>query len=101
MTARSVATGSQTTIMLRGELDLASVNTMTSALAVAERSDARRIVLDLTEVDFIDACGLRALLFASHRSRADGNRLQIRKGPGAVSRMIELTSVVEMLPLAA
>ena len=29
------------------------------------------------------------------------DRLQIRKGPGAVSRMVELTAVGEMLPLVA
>lgn len=101
MTVRSFESGSLTTIALDGELDLATVDTFTSALAVAERSNAQRIVLDLAKVDFIDARGLRALLGAAYRSRSNGNRLRIRNGEGAVSRMIELTATEEMLPIVA
>ena len=102
MTAQSVDAGSQTTIMLKGDLDLSTIDTLTSAIDVAERSHAQRIVLDLSDVEFIDASGLRALVFASERSRVDGNRLRIRKGQArAVSRMFELTAIDEQLPLVA
>jgi anti-sigma B factor antagonist len=101
MIVRSVESGSLTTITLCGELDLASVHKLISALALAERSAASRIVLDLTAVDFIDARGLRALVQAANRSRVDGDRLRIRKSPGVVTRVIDLTSLGERLPLVA
>jgi anti-sigma B factor antagonist len=101
MTVRSFESGSLRTIALDGELDLATVDTFAAALSEAERSGAQRIVVDLAKVEFIDACGLRALLHAAYRSRSNGNRLRIRNGTGAVSRMIELTATAQMLPLVA
>ena len=86
-------------IRIAGELDLAGCPHLDLALAEAEGSQAKRIVLDLEELTFIDARGLKLLLDAGHRSAHNGHRLQITRGKGFVADMFRLTALDRTLPL--
>ena len=46
----------------RGEMDLATADVVDRELQKAEASDARRIILDLSGVEFIDSTGLKVLV---------------------------------------
>jgi anti-anti-sigma factor len=85
-------------IALTGELDLNGADRVTQALLRAESTDARRIVLDLSNLRFIDSTGIRLILSADARSRQDGNRLALIRGPRAVQRVFELTGIVDLMP---
>lgn len=85
-------------IALDGELDLDGVERVTDELEQAEASDAERIVLDLSGLDFIDSSGVRLIVRADLRSRADGDRLRLIRGNARVQRVFELTGVLERLP---
>jgi len=63
----------------------------------AESTNARRIVLDLSNLDFIDSSGIRLILAADARSRMDGDRLRLVRGRQSVHRVFELTGVAERL----
>ena len=76
-------------IRVRGEIDLATVPALSAALEAAEAGDAPQIVLDLTDVSFIDSSGIAVLLRADARSRRDGARLRLATSP-AVDRVIDL-----------
>jgi anti-anti-sigma factor len=66
----------------------------------AEATDASRIVLDLDQLEFLDAAGIRLLLDLSARSNKNGRRLRIRPARSRqVQRMLEFTGVVERLPI--
>ncbi len=67
-------------------------------LRAAEATDAKRIVLDLSGLNFMDSRGLGALLEAQARSRRDSNRLRIVRGPRRIQRVFELTNTQELLP---
>jgi anti-anti-sigma factor len=86
-------------IRVLGELDLAVIGFVDREMKRAEASDASRIVLDLGQLEFLDASGIRLLLDLSERSRGNGRRLRI-SGSGApqVQRVLELTGVGELLP---
>lgn len=84
-------------IALAGELDLDGAQRVREALQRAEAAKVRRIVLDLSELEFIDSNGIRLILEADARSRSDG-RLELIRGPRPVHRVFELTGVVERLP---
>lgn len=86
-------------ILVRGELDLASCPDLELAIGDAEQTEARRIILDLEELTFIDSSGLRTLLTASRRSAANGSRLQMTRGKGDVADMFRLTALDKGLPL--
>jgi anti-sigma B factor antagonist len=81
-----------------GELDLASAPRLCSALDAARIHRVRRVVIDLTGVDFCDSTGLRALLGASTELRVSGGRLAIACLPGGpVARLFQLVGARESL----
>jgi anti-sigma B factor antagonist len=86
-------------ISVEGELDLSGRPDLDLALQEAEQTDARRIVLDIEDLTFIDSVGLSALLNASRRSSVNGNRLQITCGKGQVADLFRLTQLDQTLPL--
>ena len=87
-------------IRIAGELDLAGSSDLESALRVAERVKADRIIVDLEALTFIDSVGLGTLLRASRRSASDGNRLEITRGTGQPAEIFRLTGLDRPLPLA-
>jgi stage II sporulation protein AA (anti-sigma F factor antagonist) len=87
-------------IRLFGELDLATAAEAQRELERAEATDAEAIVLDLSGLTFIDSTGVRLLVAANARSRADANRLSVVRGQQPVQRVLELCGVVELLPFA-
>jgi anti-sigma B factor antagonist len=82
-------------ITLSGELDLASAEQLDAAIRDAEVTDIGWIVVDLSDVSFIDSTGLSVLLNAKKRS--DGRFSCIPSNRDAVTRLLELTGTVEML----
>ena len=91
--------GDSRTIRVVGELDIATAPVLEEWLRQAFEHHAGPIVLDLTEIGFVDRAGWRVLTSAAIRSRASGDRLRLRVGIGGVRRMIDAI-VVGALPLA-
>ena len=85
-------------IIPTGELDMSTVRELDDAVRAAEATDAKRIVIDLSEVTFMDSSGLKLLLEAHARSQANSNRLRLIRGPRRVQRVFELTKTEEKLP---
>lgn len=88
------------TVSIVGELDLANANQLERELLRVEATDALTIILDLSGLTFMDSTGLRVVLRAHARSRADSNRLALLRGPTSVQRVFELCGVSELLPFA-
>jgi anti-sigma B factor antagonist len=82
-----------TTIAISGELDLASVDQLRDAIRAAEESSRRSIVLDLSELSFMDSTGLSALLGA--RKRASENNHQLRFLPSRHDQVQQVLSITE------
>ena len=81
---------------LTGELDLSSVEEFEAAFDRVSR-EARSIVIDMSELGFIDSSGLRALIAISERPRLNGYRITFRGGPG-VERALQITGLLHTLP---
>ena len=88
-------------IVLTGELDLTGIAEVTRELRLAEASDAGQIVLDLTGLTFIDSSGVRMIVEACARSRADGDRLALTRAPGPVQRIFDMTDLTKRLPFTS
>ncbi len=95
---RSDRHGDDYVIALVGELDLSDAAQVTEEIVRAEGTDARRIVLDLSEVQFIDTSGVRLIIEADARSRINGHRLRLVHGPPAVRRVFEIVGLIDRLP---
>jgi anti-sigma B factor antagonist len=91
----TVRDGDSAAILLTGELDLASADELDARIRDVEETDIGQIILDLSEVTFIDSTGLSVLLDAKKRSNG---RLSVRRSNHeAVTRLLELTGTTEML----
>jgi anti-sigma B factor antagonist len=91
--------GGQVTISLKGELDLSSVGKVQEELRRVEAEAPAVIVLDLSNLTFLDSTGLRAVVTADERARENGRRLVVVRGPDAVQRVFAITRLEERLEM--
>lgn len=81
------------------ELDLASVPHLEAAVSEALRSGARHLVLDLSQLAFLDSSGLRLFLVLCERSRSEGWQLTLTRPSEPVRTLFEITGAAPSLPL--
>lgn len=86
-------------LSLRGELDLSTVPKVEEALRRVEESRPAVIVLDLGGVTFLDSTGLRMVVTADQRARAEDRRLAVVRGPESVQRVFAITRLDEHLDM--
>ena len=80
-----------------GVLDLETIRAAEAAFEDAEAHQPERIVVDLSDVEFIDSTGLRLIVSADARSRREGRLLELVKGPDRVHRVFRMTLMNERL----
>jgi anti-anti-sigma factor len=84
-------------LRVQGQLDLTAVGAFGEALTRGTRL-RQPIELDLSEIDFIDGCGLNMLIDAMSRARRTGRELAISDASSCVRRLIEITDTADRLP---
>ena len=97
LSVRTVHDGDACVVTPTGELDMDTGDLLDEELAKAEASGARRIVLDLSELTFMATSGMRLVLRADARSRADSNRLRLVRGSRRVQRVFQLAGMESQL----
>ena len=83
----------------RGELDLATVQTLRAALD--DINDAGRLVLDLRGLSFLDCTGLHLLVALHQRAQRDEFQLTLLAPTAPADRPIKLLGLDRALPFAA
>jgi anti-anti-sigma factor len=96
-TITSVSLDGEALLKLTGELDANTVPQLQDMLDAAAASGGT-VILDLTQLRFIDASGIRTLVLASQESRRDGFDLQLTGSTPAVMRALEIVGVLDELP---
>jgi anti-anti-sigma factor len=91
--------GTTVRLALNGELDIAGAARVEQELERIERESTATIVLDLRELAFMDSTGLRVIIAADGRARAQERRLVIVRGSATVQRIIEMTRLDERLEI--
>jgi anti-anti-sigma factor len=85
-------------IALLGELDVAGVTMLEQELErVSSQVDPSALVLDLSELDFMDSTGLRLVVTADQRAREDGRAFALVRGKEDVQRVFEITRMLDRL----
>ena len=95
---RSERQGDEHVIALTGELDLSDTGRVEEELVRVEGTDAERIVIDLSGLQFIDTSGVRLVVEADVRSRRNGGRLRLVHGSRPVQRVFEIVGLNGRLP---
>lgn len=79
-----------------GELDLATVDELDHAVVEAGRAPA--LVIDLSELEFLDTSGMRFLLRAQAECESDGCELTFVRGTPEVERLFSVAGFADRLP---
>lgn len=93
------ADGERSVVVLRGELDLATVDEVRARLDEL-RAEGRPVVLDLDELSFMDSTGIRLVLEAVRYRERDGWRFEVTRGSTAVQRIFAAARIDDRLPYA-
>ena len=82
--------GDSLRLYVRGELDLATASALEEALLDCAREEPARLVVDLADVPFMDATGLRVLIEGQRRQKETGGDLVIGRPSRQVARLLEV-----------
>jgi len=94
---KSKREGDSVTVAVAGEIDLSTADHLDAAIREAEKTEINRIVVDLSDLSFVDSTGLSVFLEAIQRNRRGGNRLSfVPSKHDEVARLLALTDTTEM-----
>lgn len=88
--------GFRTVVRCAGEIDHSSAVDLTRTLGDAMGSEAAELVLDLTEVGFIDSTGLHAVILGATSAEAVGMRFTVVPSE-PVERLLELSGLRDIV----
>lgn len=84
----------------KGEIDFAGIAAFRAALVKAVQSEARRVVVDLGHVSFIDSTGLGALVELHTQLRRENRELAVVAPGGTTAAVLmELAGIRGRLPI--
>ena len=86
-------TTSPTTVVLTGEIDLSTARRVREALIAISNSGETSVVVDMTNVTFVDSTGLSALVGPLKRFRSMNGEIVLRSPAGGVRKVLELTGL--------
>ena len=83
-------------LKLTGEFDISGRELADELLARAD--DSSKLVLDLSELEFIDSMGIHFVVTAHETAQADGREFTIVRGGPEVDRIFRLVGLGDVLP---
>jgi anti-sigma B factor antagonist len=81
-------------VSLHGQLDLANADRVRDAIIGAAGST---VVVDLSDLQFLDSSGIAALLSARSQITQSGRAFELRGAHGVVRRVLEVTGLSFLL----
>lgn len=92
----SVHEGRRSLLVLRGELDVATVPHLDALLRVCIDLGQEQIAVDLGELRFMGAAGLAVLVDARRRVRQRGGELTVRNPSPFTFRLLQITGLGQL-----
>jgi anti-sigma B factor antagonist len=92
-------TTTPTTVVLTGEIDLLTSGRVRDALMAIAQSGETSVVVDMTNVTFMDSTGLSALVGPLKRFRAQGGRITLRSPTRGVRKVLEISGLTRVFTI--
>lgn len=86
-------------VWLCGELDIAEAAEARSYLLAAAADGRSRLVIDVTDLVFIDASGLSALASVARQAARDGGWVRLVDASPLLRRMLRIVELTAVLPV--
>lgn len=87
------------TLAVSGEIDVSTAPALRDRLVALALEGPVTVVVDLSEVTFLDSTALGVLVSALKRLREDGGGLRLVVASGSVARVLEITGLAEVFPI--
>jgi anti-anti-sigma factor len=84
-------------VVVDGEVDLSSVDILKDALHQAVGLGAPQVVVDGTNLAYLDSTGLNCLVVARAEAESCGTRLVVRNVNGIIRRVLDVSGLAEVL----
>ena len=84
-------------VLVEGEVDIASASRLISVLNSSVADAIRSVIVDLTQVGFMDSTGLALLINANRRLTLRRKGFAVVCPPGPLRRVFEITDMIETL----
>jgi anti-sigma B factor antagonist len=102
LTVRSSVVGGWTVLSVEGEVDLYTAPAVREAAIEAMEAGADHLLLDLTEVPFMDSSGLGVIVACLKRLRESGGDLAVVSPPSSPpTKLLSLTGLDHAIPTHA
>jgi len=88
---------SSTTVRLHGELDLVTVEALRALLAEAAADAPPKVVVDITDVPFVDVLSLSTILAAADQQRERDAALIVVGASQSVRKLFEVLNAQDVL----
>jgi anti-sigma B factor antagonist len=86
---------------LVGSLDIATSPTVRAALISASERGDHRLIVDLTQVDFLDSTGLGALIGGQRRAKEFHGEVRLVAKEGQILRLLRITGLLKVFAVYA
>jgi anti-sigma B factor antagonist len=88
-----------TVLAIRGEIDVSTAPELRERLLAATTDPPRIVVVDLSEVSFLDSTALGVLVSGVKRLRSEGGDLRLVVTGRSVAKVLEVTGLVEVFSI--
>ncbi len=87
-------------LVVHGELDMATAPALRSRIEAVERRSTPVVGVDLSDLSFMDVSGIRVLVDAARRAKAQGRKIVVLNPRRPIQRLLELTAVDTVLEVS-
>lgn len=84
-------------VALKGELDLACANNLKEELYKAVEEKFADVVIDMTDLEYIDSTGMGVLVGLMKKLRTDGKDIKISNAKDNVKRIFKITGLDQII----
>ena len=88
-------------LKLIGRLDIAGTNEIETQFAAYCAEDNARVIVDLSEVDFLASSGIRLITLNAKVAASRGGKLVLLNPQAEVQQVLEVTGIPAVIPIHA
>ncbi|MFF4712843.1 STAS domain-containing protein [Streptomyces eurythermus] len=93
-------TGDRSAVLgVAGDVDLHTSSTLRERAVSVVEEGVPHLVMDLSQVDFVDSTGLSALISLLHAAQKANGSVRLAAVPDRLVRMVHMTGISQLLPV--